>query len=148
MAFEVFAKGSAPASTVPSVTIQKRGLFSINDAAYRLLKEPEAVLFLWDAERRLIGLRGTSTDVLNAYPARRLSAPKKSKATGPVLIAGTMFTKFIDLDTTQAMRWVPKLQDDMLVIDLNTPGQTVVSNRGRGKVAQSNSERAQDPLPS
>jgi len=146
MAFEVFEKGSAPASTVPSVTIQKRGLFSINDAAYRLINEPEAVLFLWDAERRLIGLKGATSDVLNAYPARRLSTPRKSGSPvnkSPVLIAGTLFSKFIGLDTTKAMRWVPKLDGDMLVIDLNEPGQAVVANRQRGQALKTETERAE-----
>jgi len=49
MAFELFEKGSAPAPTVPSVTIQKKGLFSLNEAAQKLLDAPEAIQFLWDA---------------------------------------------------------------------------------------------------
>lgn len=128
MAFEIFAKGSAPASTVPAVTIQKRGLFSINDAAYKLLREPAAVTFMWDKETKRIALAPTDPNDLNAYPARRQSPNKSS---GPVLIAGTMFTRFIGLDTSTARRWTPRLEDGLLIIDLKEAGAEVISNRNR-----------------
>jgi len=131
MAFKVFAKGSAPIATVPAVTIQKRGLFSLNDAAYRMLGEPKAVEFLWDEDERLIALRPVPADHLNGYPARRQSL---SKGTGPVLVAGSMFTKFIDLDTSLAQRWTPRLNEEgLLIIDLKVPGAVVISNRGRAR---------------
>lgn len=131
MGFEVFEKGSAPLPTIPSVTIQKRGLFSLNDAAQSMLKSPEAIQFLWDSERRVIGLRGVELDAPNAYPARHQATPSGRAGRGPVLVAGTLFTKYIGLDTTSARRWVPRLEGDILVIDLNEPGQPVVANRNR-----------------
>lgn len=137
MGFEVFEKGSAPVSTVPSVTIQKRGLFSLNDAAYRMLSEPSFVEFLWDPEERLIGLRGTDETNLNGYPARRQNS---RKGTGPVLIAGSMFSKFIGIDTTHARRWTPRLHESMLIIDLKDEGNLVISNRERAKGADSKSQ--------
>lgn len=135
MAFKVFEKGSAPVPSVPSVTIQKKGLFSLNDAAVRLLDDPEAVQFLWDEDRRVIGLQAVPLATPNAYPARRQGAAKGNKQPnrGPVLVAGTMFTKFIELDTSQAKRWIPRMEGDVLIIDLNEPGQPVTSNRNRNK---------------
>ncbi len=135
MAFQVFQKGSAPVSTVPSVTIQKRGLFSLNDAAQALLNFPEALQFLWDPERRAIGLRSVPIADPNAYPARRQATAAGREGRGPILVAGTLFTKFIELDTSIAKRWVPTVEDDVLIIDLNQPGQLVVANR-RGKSAE------------
>lgn len=130
MAFKVFEKGSAPVSTVPTVTIQKRGMFSLNDAAYSLIAEPEAVQFLWDEENRLIAIQAAKLTDPNAYPTRRQGpAGSPSQKRGIVLIAGTMFTKFIGIDTTVAKRWVPELDNDMLIVDLNKPSQTVASNR-------------------
>lgn len=136
MAFKTFEKGSAPLTTVPTVTIQKRGLFSINDAAYRLIAEPEGIKFLWDAERNVVGLQPAELTDPNAYPARRMNAKKSAKTPnrGPVLVAGTLFAKFIGIDTSVAKRWTPKFEDDMLTIDLNEPGQTVIANRNRSKV--------------
>lgn len=138
MAFELFQKGSAPIPSVPSVTIQKRGLFSLNDAAQSLIGTPEAIQFLWDSERRLIGLKPVSLDTSNAYPARRQVTSSRSTNRGPVLIAGTMFTKFIQLDTSKARRWIPRLEDGLLIIDLNNPGTPVSSNRGRQSRANEN----------
>jgi hypothetical protein len=131
VAFELFQKGSAPLPSVPSVTIQKRGLFSLNDAAQSLIGTPEAIQFLWDSERRLIGLKPVPINTPNAYPARRMSASTRSSNHGPVIGAGTMFTKFIELDTSKAHRWIPRLEDGLLIIDLNDPGTPVSSNRGR-----------------
>lgn len=130
MTFTVFEKGSAPAPTIPTVTIQKRGMFSLNDAAFRLIGEPEGVQFLWDADARLIAIQGVPLETPNAYPARR-QGPGKDKKRGIVLIAGTMFTKFIDIDTSVAKRWVPRVEDGMLIVDLNEPSQTVASTRRR-----------------
>ncbi|WP_245760828.1 hypothetical protein [Micrococcus terreus] len=117
------------------MTIQKKGLFSLNDAAVRLLDDPEAVQFLWDEDRRVIGLQAVPLATPNAYPARRQGVAKGNKQPnrGPVLVAGTMFTKFIELDTSQAKRWIPRMEGDVLIIDLNEPGQPVTSNRNRNK---------------
>jgi len=128
VAFKVFEKGSAPVATVPSVTIQKRGLISLNRAAFNLIGAPGAVELLWDEERRVIGLRPAPIEKPNAYPAR----PQSSKTDrGPVMIAGSLFTRFIHLDTSDAHRWVPTVENEVLCIDLNTPGQTVRSNRAK-----------------
>lgn len=140
MGFEVFEKGSAPVSTVPAVTIQKRGLFSLNDAAYRLIGAPEAVQFLWDEDERLIALKPVPKDDLNGYPARRQNS---TKGTGPVLVAGAMFTRHIDLDTTHAKRWTPAIQDGLLIVDLKQDGALVISNRDRRKTSTADG-RGQD----
>jgi len=124
--FEVYPKGSAPIATVPSVTIQKRGLISMNRAAFAMLKEPEAVELMWDKERQLVGLRSVPIDSPNAYPVR----PQASNSDkGPLLIAGNLFTRYIGLDTEEAHRWIPRMEDEILVIDLSTPGAKVHSNR-------------------
>lgn len=130
MSFKVFEKGSAPVATVPAVTIQKRGLVSLNDAAYRMLEEPDAITFLWDEDERLIGMRKASENDLNGYPTRRQAS---KKGNGPVLIAGSTFMKYVGVSTECARRWTPQMQDDMLVIDLKVEGALVISNRNRKK---------------
>ncbi|MDQ0710029.1 hypothetical protein QFZ52_002681 [Arthrobacter woluwensis] len=130
MAFKVFHKGSAPVPSVPAVTIQKRGLFSVNDAAYRLIGEPEGVQFLWEEDSRRIGIQGVPLESPNAYPARRQGTGKYANRS-VVLIAGTMFSRYIGLDTTVAKRWVPTVENGMLVIDLKLPAQLATSPRGR-----------------
>jgi len=136
MAFEVFKKGSAPVSTVPTATIQKRGLISLNRAAYSLVGEPEAVELLWDKDRQIVGIRPAALESPNAYPAR----PQSSTGKGPILIAGNLFTKFIALDTSEAQRWVPVMEDGILCIDLAVAGQRVTSNRSRPVARESTSQ--------
>lgn len=146
MGFEVYKRGSAPPQTAPTVTIQKRGLFSLNPAANALIEHPDALQFLWDKDNRFIGLRPCSTSDPNAYPTRSVSqgaAAKDKAGTGTVLVAGTLFTRHIGLDTTHARRWVPRLDEGMLVIDLNEEGQEVISNRNKAKHAAALAE--QDP---
>ncbi|WP_395659169.1 hypothetical protein [Nocardioides sp.] len=135
MAFEVFKKGSAPVSTVPSVTIQKRGLLSLNKTAAQMLavdggdEVPEGVELLWDADRRVIGIRSAPLTNPNAYPLR----PQGQKASGPFLIAGTLFTKYIGIDTSEARRWVPKLENDILIVDLNAESGMVAGPGRRSR---------------
>lgn len=128
MAFKVFEKGSAPAPTIPTVTIQKRGMFSLNDAAFQLIGAPEGVQFLWDEDSKQIAVQAVPLTAPNAYPTRR-QGPGKESNRGIVLIAGTMFAKFIGIDTSVAKRWVPRVEDGMLIVDLKEPSQTVASTR-------------------
>jgi hypothetical protein len=136
MGFEVYEKGSAPVATVPTVTIQKRGLMSMNRAAYALIGSPEGLELLWDADRNVIGLRPAELTNPNAYPAR---AQNSSSDKGPILVAAGMFTKYIKIDTSEARRWVPKVEDGILCIDLNEPAQRATGNRS-GSNAASNAE--------
>lgn len=130
MPFEEFQKGSAPVSTVPAVTIQKRGLFSVNDAAYKMLGEPRMVTFMWDSAARRVAISPSDETNLNAYPARRQNQARNK---GPVLIAGSMFAKFIGIDTSVARRWTPVMEDGMLIVDLSAEGSLVIANRNRSK---------------
>lgn len=126
MAFEVFNKKLAPLTKGPSVTIQKRGLISINRAAFAMLGEPSAVELLFDRESRVIGLRAIDETAAHAYPLR----PQSNKqGTGPLILAGTAFTQYYEIDTAVSKRWVPTLVDGMLCIDLKQEGVVATSNR-------------------
>ena len=133
MGFEVFQKSSAPLSRVPAVTIQKNGLFSLNRAAHGLIGEPDFVELLWDAKQRVIGLRPAKEDNPNAFPVRAQSS-KTDK--GPVLVAGTLFTRHYDIPTHQSRRWVVRADDGILCIDLKQESQVATSNRA-GRNAES-----------
>ena len=52
-----FRVGLVPLKRQPSVTIQKRGTISLNKAAEVALDCPKTVELLYDAERRVVGLR-------------------------------------------------------------------------------------------
>ena len=129
MGFVVFEKGSAPIKTVPSITIQRRGLFSINRAAWEMIGNAEAVELLWDAENRVIGIRPTEVANVNAYPVRPQATPSAKAGRGPMVIAGNLFTKFIELNTEEAHRWIPYMDGNVMCIDLKVPGGAVSRNR-------------------
>jgi hypothetical protein len=126
MGFVVYEKGSAPVATVPAVTVQKGGLIALNRAAYALIGDPEAVELLWDADRKVIGLRPSELTNPNAYPARPQSA---NSTKGPVMVAGRKYTQFIGMDTSRALRWIPTIEGEILCIDISKPGQVASSNR-------------------
>ncbi|MFC3297821.1 hypothetical protein ACFOD2_16695 [Clavibacter michiganensis subsp. insidiosus] len=61
------------------MTIQKRGLMSINRAAYEAIGKPEGVELLWDPERKLIGFRPAPLTKSERLP-RRTQVPNPEKA--------------------------------------------------------------------
>lgn len=127
MGFTVYEKGSAPVPTTPSVTIQRRGMLSINRAAFEGLGKPEGVELLWDAERKAIAMRPAPLTNQNAYPVRPQGQNNAER--GPWLVAGTLFTQFIGLDTSEAFRWTPTFEDGMLIIDVSKPGSRATNPR-------------------
>lgn len=147
MGFEEFRRQRAPLTTEPAVTIQKRGNFSMNPAAFKALGEPEAIQFLYDAENKLVALRKTPPDSEFAYIVRPLS-----KGQSTWLVSGMAFTVYYGIDTSIARRWVARADEEgMLILDLKEPGQEIVSNRERGAqkkaLADANGTQAQLPGP-
>lgn len=126
MGFEVFDKRMAPLAKAPSVTIQKRGIFSINRAAHKLIGEPTTVELLFDKDNQVVALR-PSTEA-HAYAIR----PQSSRAdTGQVVMSATAFTQYYDIDTSVSRRYKPYEKDGMLCIDLQGPSVKVVGNRSK-----------------
>lgn len=136
MGFEVFDKRMAPLAKAPSITIQKRGIFSINKAAHKLVGEPQAVELLFDKDNQIIALR--ESDQPHAYAIRPQS---QRRDTGQVIMSATAFTQFYGIDTTISRRYKPYVQDGMLCIDLKGPSVEIVGNRSK-RTADDDSEAA------
>lgn len=130
MAFEVFDKRQAALGKAPSVTIQKRGLLSLNRAAHALIGAPDTIELLYDKDERVVGIRPVADDVPHGYTVRPQS---NTKATGPVIIAGTAFTQYYSIDTATSRRWTPTVHEGILCIDLKEPGTALIGNRSSGK---------------
>ena len=141
MGFEVFNKASASKGKVaPTVTIQRRGMFSISREAYALVGEPPAVELLWDPDRRIIGIRATDQSNANAHLVHAQS-PKRDN--GPLIVTATKFARHYGIPTDEPCRRVVQLEDDILCIDLKEEGEAV----GRGHRGAQNPAAA-DPKPS
>ncbi|MEU9834789.1 hypothetical protein AB0D67_24935 [Streptosporangium sp. NPDC048047] len=127
--FETFTKRMAPLVKQPFVTVQKRGIISMNAAAHALLGEPEALELLYDPKERIVGFRAVSRESEHAYPLRA----QNGKSVGPYIVSGTAFVKYYNIDVAVSRRWVAYLDDGILCIDLKDAGTEVTSNRSAGK---------------
>lgn len=125
MAFEVFDKRMAPLSKAPSVTIQRRGIFSINRAAHKLIGEPETVELLFDRENKIIALHPSKEP--HAYAIR----PQSSRGAGQVILSATAFAQYYGIDTSVSRRYKPYEQGGMLYINLRGPSTEVHGNRAK-----------------
>lgn len=126
MGFEVFDKRASGASKHPYVTVQRRGPFGINQAAYKLMGKPEAVELLYDRDQERIGFRPVSPDRPQAFPVR---AQGKNSAT--FMVAGQSFSRHYGLDTSVARRYAVQMEDDVLVLDLRGDSVEVTGPRAR-----------------
>jgi hypothetical protein len=122
--YETFTKRLVPLGKRPFVTIQKRGIISMNKAAFIALGAPDTVELLFDTDERLMGLRAVEYLAEHAYPVRGVGDEPTS-----YLVAGTAFTKHYGIDTTRSRRWPAELMDNILSVDLKTDGTVVTSNR-------------------
>jgi hypothetical protein len=125
MAFEVFTRSRAPFPKEPAVTIHKRGLLSLNGAAFLALDRPLAVTLMFDREVGTIGLQPVDVTVADCRFVRQGS----SGPNGPFLISAIAFLRYYDLRLPQALRWPAELREGVLCVDVSGPGQPVTSNR-------------------
>lgn len=126
MAFETFKRQRLTPSGEPLITIQKKGIFSLNRAAYEALGTPDAVELLYDRGARLIGIRKVSKSVGHAYTVRAFGKSGMSW-----LVTGTAFLNYYDIAARDPVRRHARVEKDMLIIDLNDPGVVATLNRNR-----------------
>ncbi len=122
--FETFTKRLVPLGKRPYLTIQKRGIISLNQAAFLALGSPETVELLFDAHQRILGLRAVDAMIEHAYPVRRVGIGATS-----YVIAARAFTKHYRIDTAVSRRWPATLDTGVLCIDLKTQGTIVTGNK-------------------
>jgi hypothetical protein len=125
MGFEVFDKRMTPLAKAPSVTIQKRGVISLNKAAHDLIDKAETVELLYDRARKVMALRPTDDSSLHAYAVRSGS----TRGPGQAVVSATAFTAHYGIDTTATRRWKPFLEEGMLCVDLTEEGTVITGNR-------------------
>src|SRR5215210_3643772 len=124
MGFEVFNKRAASVSKHPYVTLQRKGPFSFNQAAFELMGSPEAVELLYDADTERVAFRPVAPDRPQAFPVR---AQGKNSVTH--IVAGQSFARHYELDTSVARRYAPVTEDGMLVLDLRGDSVEVTGPR-------------------
>lgn len=124
MAFEVFDKRQAPMRGAPSVTVQKRGIVSINGPAHKLIDAARVVELLFDRDRGVMALRPSE-------PSPRTYELRKPSNSGQTLLSATAFMDTYQIDTTVSRRYEPFVEDGMLCINFNGEFSEVRGNRSR-----------------
>lgn len=114
--FEVFTRRASPTGKGPFVTIQRKGILSMNREAYEAMGSPETVELLYDRDERIMGFRPVDPNVPHAYRAR------KQGASSSYLVAGQAFTHYYEIATDTARRYPATAIDGILVVDLKEPG--------------------------
>ncbi|MEX5258117.1 hypothetical protein [Kocuria arenosa] len=139
MPFEVFDKRMTPLAKAPSVTIQKRGIISLNKAAHDLIGNAETVELLYDRDRNVVALRAADDSAPHAYAVRSGS----KRGPGQAMVSATAFTAHYEIDTTETRRWRPFVEDGMLCVDLTEQGTVITGNRAK-TAAPSDAEEVMD----
>lgn len=122
MAFQVFDKRKAPMKGAPSVTVQRRGIISINGPAHALIGRARVVELLFDEDRQVMAIRPAERSP-RAYELRE---PSRS---GQTLLSATAFAQAFDLDTSVSRRFEPFVEEGMLCIDFSGPSTVIQGNR-------------------
>ena len=138
MGFEVFDKRMTPLAKAPSVTIQKRGVISLNKAAHDLVDNAETVELLYDRDRRVMALRAADDSSPHAYAVRNGS----KRGPGQAIVSATAFTQHYGIDTTTTRRWKPFVEDGMLCVDLTEQGTVITGNRTKATAPTQDAEAA------
>src|SRR5260221_10595259 len=123
--FEVFDKYHSRSVKEIFVTIQRRGNFSLNRAAFQALGSPQFIELLFNRAKHLIGFRPTDSANGRAIPIR------KQGSSDSYMIAGLTFTKEYEIDTSVARRYTAKMQNHMLVVDLKSLSTDAIGTKLR-----------------
>ncbi len=127
--WEDFSRGTTVVADAPYVSIQKKGIFSLNRGARALLGDPEEPLHVrlrFDRTRQVIGIAIADPDAPNAYPVR---AQRSHGATW--IIAGTAFCKKFGIPIGETRRYRARsISGPILIIDLNSTSEPAESEQG------------------
>lgn len=112
--FEWFGKKGAPTRTTrPRLGIQKRGQYSLNEAAVAILGHPTHIKLAYDKSRNVIGIRAASPDEPGAYPMR------KQPNSVNYIFSGTAFSNHYGIPIGWSRRYWAEARGDVLTADLN-----------------------------
>ncbi|MCP3425136.1 hypothetical protein NBM05_03615 [Rothia sp. AR01] len=124
MGFEVFGQRRIPMKGAPSVTIQKRGVISINAAAHSLIDTAEVVEVLFDPDRQVVAFREAEVSPCS-YRLRI------SPSSGQAQMAAVSFLRHYRIEHETSRRYEPFIEDGMLCVNLRSASVEVHGNRSQ-----------------
>ncbi len=133
MGFEVFDKSKAAYGRAPKVSVQPRGMISINQSAYRKMGNPEFVILMYDPAAGIVGIQGTDDE------NRGFRVRLASRSGSPAVLSASAFFNYYDLASNESRSWTPSFDNDVLIIDLKDSNRrgampSAIGNRGDGRV--------------
>jgi len=125
-AFEDFDyKGVSKDDKRPAVSLQTRGAFMFNRAAYEMLNKPKAVKIKFALKERIVGFQAVAEDERGAFTVRKINNAESYN------VAAKSFANYYDIDLSETRRYSITMYGDVLAIRLDEPDTR--SNRTRGK---------------
>jgi hypothetical protein len=104
--FELWDKRAAGRARTPTITVQRKGILSLNAGAAHLIAgdgevhDELGVEILFDPKERIIALRRAKEEHTSVYTMR------KQKASNSYLLSIRAFTIYHKIDTTKSRRYV------------------------------------------
>lgn len=112
--FEEFTqRNTVPASTEPTITINLRGYFGLNQAAALALGEAKRVVLLYDKQNDAVGIKPVTKELPHSYPLRRQTSGRS------YLVSGAAFCKHYGIDISKPRKFKAQIEGSVLVFDLH-----------------------------
>jgi len=130
--FKVYEKQRTSPGALPQVTVQARGIFSLNPSAYKALGNSEFVELLYSEDQRAVALRAVESETQTSYQVR------SANNGGTFNVAGKAFMVYHDISLPDSRRYTPQhAQDGIIVIRLeDDPYVTLHSTRGSSRESE------------
>lgn len=112
--FEEFTqRNTVPASTEPTITINHRGYFGLNQAAALALGEPKRVVLLYDKQNNAVGIKPVTKELPHSYPLRQQTSGRS------YLVSASAFCKHYGIDISKPRKFKAQVEGNILVFDLS-----------------------------
>jgi hypothetical protein len=95
------------------VSLNQRGIFSLNKKVFAELDQPEAVELYFDKINKLIGIKPSKLDSKYSYPV------KQAGAANSWVVRASAFLTYYNIKITGTMMFPsPTMEDGMVVLDM------------------------------
>ncbi|WP_295818069.1 hypothetical protein [uncultured Deinococcus sp.] len=114
--FEEFTDRRARRQGAPAISVQARGSFGINAAAYESLGKPDQVVLLYSSSAHKIAFKPVEAGVPHAYPVRPTGAHRAN--TSSWVISSKSFFDRYEIDYQRTRSYEMEIRDGIGIIDL------------------------------
>ena len=111
---EFVNKGRQAQAKKPRVGLTRQGIFTLNAAALALLGKPEYIVYLFDPEARVIGLRPASANEAGAY---KVTTTMRNRGRYPYYtICAVAFCNRYNIEHGKPRHFTPEMVDGVMTL--------------------------------